>query len=311
MKFNNKDYCMRKFLVLLFIFNMISLFPHAKADALNDQQQEVLVLREEVKNLQNEIKKQNKTINSLRVAISRQNENNDHFTQQIEKNIESIEYLSADLEEKIHQTNYSISDGIAKVDKGVYKNKLIVIALTSALFLIVLVLYLLLKKRMSKTHADVEAQIKSTKIVLEEESLKLDNKLIEVLETQLKIQEEETKIKSSKSLLETDHSLALKVADEIVRMQKNLSRFDNEHMKGIKPIEKGIERIQANFAANGYEVINLLNGEFDERMNVDVINFLQDDNLKEGKRIITKIIKPQVNYQGILIQRAQIEVSQN
>ncbi|CAN0605917.1 unnamed protein product, partial [Ectocarpus sp. 12 AP-2014] len=35
-----------------------------------------------------------------------------------------------------------------------------------------------------------------------------------------------------------------------------------------------------------------------------------DENLEEGTRIITAVIKPQVNYKGVLIQRAQVDVSQ-
>jgi hypothetical protein len=145
---------------------------------------------------------------------------------------------------------------------------------------------------------------------LEEESLKLDNKLIDVLETQLKVQQEEIKNKTTTTSEKSDHSLALKVADEIVRMHKNISKMDS-NIKGLKPLEKGIERIQANFAANGYEMINLLNQDYDERINCDVINFTTEEALPKGKRIINAIIKPQINYNGVLIQRAQVDVSQN
>ena len=33
------------------------------------------------------------------------------------------------------------------------------------------------------------------------------------------------------------------------------------------------------------------------------------ENLEKGIEIITKIIKPQVNYKGVMIQSAQVEVS--
>jgi hypothetical protein len=171
-------------------------------------------------------------------------------------------------------------------------------------------MYLFLGKRIKSSQTDVETQIRNTKKSLEEESLKLDNKLIEVLETQMKVQQEESRNQPIATNEKADHSLALKVADEIVRMQKNISRMDAD-IKGLKPLEKGIERIQANFAASGYEMVNLLTNEYDERMNIDVINFVGDGNLESGKKIISKIIKPQVNFNGVLIQRAQVEVSQN
>jgi len=40
-----------------------------------------------------------------------------------------------------------------------------------------------------------------------------------------------------------------------------------------------------------------------------IANFKPDENLKEGEQIITRIIKPQVNYKGVMIQQAQVEVS--
>ena len=171
-------------------------------------------------------------------------------------------------------------------------------------------IYWLLGKRIANSKIDVETQIRDTKTSIEEESVKLDSKLAEVLEAQLKLQQETTKIQPVASDEKADHSLALKVADEIVRMQKNISKMSSD-TKGLKPLLKGIERIQNNFAANGYEIINHLNKAYDERLNIDVINFITDDNLDEGIRIITAIIKPQVNYKGVLIQRAQVDVCQN
>jgi hypothetical protein len=196
------------------------------------------------------------------------------------------------------------------LDKNVNTNRLYWIIGTLATLLLGGILYWLLGKRIQNSKTDVETQIKNAKKSLEEESIKLDSKLIEVLDTQLKLKQEEKQIVSANSNTEIDHSLALKVADEIVRMQKNISKMDEE-TKGLKPLVKGIERIQANFASSGYETINLLNKDYDERMNIDVINFITDENLTAGRKIITSVIKPQVNFNGVLIQRAQVDVSQN
>ena len=40
-----------------------------------------------------------------------------------------------------------------------------------------------------------------------------------------------------------------------------------------------------------------------------VASFVTDENLKKGDQIITRIIKPQVNFNGKMVQSAQIEVS--
>jgi hypothetical protein len=138
---------------------------------------------------------------------------------------------------------------------------------------------------------------------IEEESIGLDNKLISLVESQLSI--EGSKESSSG---EIDHSLALKVADEIVRIQKNTSRLDPK-IKGLKQLVASVKRIQDNFSSNGYEIVEMLGQPYDEGMNASV-NFISDEDLNENEQIITKIIKPQVNYQGVMIQAAQIEVSQ-
>lgn len=54
----------------------------------------------------------------------------------------------------------------------------------------------------------------------------------------------------------------------------------------------------------------MLGKPYNEGMRV-VANFIPDDTLEEGKQIITGITKPQVNYNGKMIQSAEITVSQN
>ena len=106
-----------------------------------------------------------------------------------------------------------------------------------------------------------------------------------------------------------DHSLVLKVADELIRIEANLSKMDSS-VKGFKQIAKAVERIRTNFLANGYEIVDMLGRPYNEGMKV-VANFVSDETLAEGEQKITGIIKPQINYKGKMIQSAQITVSQN
>lgn len=301
---------MKKAIYILLLFYSISLFPQDTIKNTDELEKELKSLTEEMMILKNEIKSQKTRIVLLDKERKKQTEKNDSLSGEIQKGHQAINTIASEFETKTRNIENTLNKDISKLGDNVSKNKLYWILATIALLLIAVLMYVLLRKRIRSTHIDVEAQIRNTKLAMDEEGLKLDNKLIAILETQLKLQQEKSNNKSKKSAEEADHSLALKVADEIARMQKNLSRLD-ENTKGIKPLEKGIERIQANFAANGYKIISLLNEEFDERMNLDVINFILDDSLEEGKRIITKVIRPQVNFNGILIQRAQVEVSQN
>lgn len=140
---------------------------------------------------------------------------------------------------------------------------------------------------------------------MQEESIKLDNKLIEIAEQQMKA----SVPTSGQGSTAIDHSLALKVADEIVRIELNLSRMDSS-VKGYKQLAKAVQRIKDNFQANGYEIVDMLGKPYNEGMKVTA-NFVSDDTLEQGKQVITGIIKPQINYNGKMIQSAQISVSQN
>ena len=168
--------------------------------------------------------------------------------------------------------------------------------------LFALCLFYFLRKKISYTTNKLEDN--SSK--LESEQLKLDQKLIELYESQLVKQKQENTSKSKKDE-DFDHSLALKVGDEIIRMRKNLSSMP-EGTKGLKQLSKALQRIQDTFKVNGYEMIEMLNKPYNEGMKV-VANFVPDENLEEGQQIITRIIKPQINFKGVMVQSAQIEVS--
>jgi len=106
---------------------------------------------------------------------------------------------------------------------------------------------------------------------------------------------------------EVDHSFAKRVADEIVRITTNLSRMDAS-IKGHKPLSASVRKLEKSLNSNGYELENLLNKPYSNGMNLEPV-FVVDENLNEGESIITRVIKPQINYKGKLIQAAQVEVS--
>lgn len=108
---------------------------------------------------------------------------------------------------------------------------------------------------------------------------------------------------------EIDHKLILNVANKVTFMEVTLSRLDPK-MRGFKQLSRSIEQIKANLAAHDYEIVDMLGKPYHEGMNVSA-TFVENEDLPEGAQIITGISVPQVNYKGVLIQSAQITVSQN
>lgn len=302
---------------------LVKEIPVIKQDVLK-QKQEINTLKIDfedqsklVSKLSKKIEKQNGAIQQQKESVISLTEKNselnlaiDSLSNLVSLNNTNITTNSNQLGTEIQKVTMARNTQISALDDTIGKNRLYWIFGSLGTLLLGALMYLFLGKRIKSSKTDVETQIRNTKQSLEEESIKLDNKLVDILETQLKVKQEESKVQPVTSNKKEDHSLALKVADEVVRMQKNIAKMDSS-IKGIKPLTKGIERIQNNFAANGYEMVNHMNKQYDDRMNIDVISFILDENLLEGNRIITRIIKPQVNFNGVLIQRAQVDVSQN
>ncbi len=276
--------------------------------AQEDFQKEISPLKQKVQSLQSENNKLKNELNLLKSELGNINQKLNSVEQLVESNTSDIQKTNSELSGKITNTETTTNQKFDEVDNSLSKNSLWSIIGVLGAIIVSGIVYWLVSKKQSSDKSDVENQISRTKKSLEEESIKLDTKLTEVLDTQLKlVQEERAKIPANKTD-EIDHSLALKVADEIVRINKNLSNMD-EGTKGLKQLSASVKRIEDNFAANGYEMPELLNKPFDPRMKIIVANSIPDENLKDGEEIITKIIKPQVNFKGVMIQSAQVEVS--
>lgn len=294
-----------KQLTIIFSLCCVSLFAQQPKDLqkeLNEQKAVVITLQKQLKEQENTLYLQQQAIKNLQTS-------KDSLAKQIQAQQRTLKSMQTELSSKIEHNQQQAEKGFTTLHENLSERTLYWSLGALLLLLLGGGVYYWLSKRIRNNQTNIEAQLHKTKLSLEEETVKLDNKLIELLESQLKVKEA-TPVVAAENAAAPDHSLALKVADEIVRMQKNIAKMSDD-VKGLKPLLKGIERIQNNFLANGYEMINLLNKDYDERMNIDVINFITDKNLPKGRKVISAVIKPQVNYNGVLIQRAQVDVSQN
>ena len=170
--------------------------------------------------------------------------------------------------------------------------------------------YAFLKKiKLGATSIDdvrkAQVLLQSAQTKMQEESVKLDNQLLAIVQKQL----DASVSSANKTAGEPDHSLVVKLADEIARIETNLSKMDKS-VRGYKQLVQAKDRMINNVRANGYEIISLLGQEYNDGMQFQT-RFVPDESLPEGKRIITGMIKMQVNYNGKMIQPAEIVVSQN
>ena len=239
----------------------------------------------------------------------------EEFNLDFKNEISSISSVTGSLDKKTNQLNNDLSKSnlaisnnskkitstgniLKSISDNVDNNEKKVLIAISVTLLIVLIVYIFLNKKWN---------IETNKISLKQK---------EILEKQL---EDSQKLadwltdKSSSELSskpnETDHSFAKRVADEIVRMSNNLSRMDDS-IRGFKQLSASVRKLIQSLSSNDYEIIELLNKPYSSGMNLEA-NFVIDEKIKKGAKIITRVIKPQINYKGKMIQSAQVEVSQN
>jgi hypothetical protein len=130
-------------------------------------------------------------------------------------------------------------------------------------------------------------------------------KQTELMDSQLHLIEQQKTTLQATPNAEPDHSLALKVADQIIAIERSIGLMD-EKTKGLQRIKNSITNLKDNLSANGYEMPELIGKSFNQGMKIIVASSIPDENLKKGEEIITRIVKPQVNFNDKMIQAAQV-----
>ena len=294
---------------------------YVNAKSINDNTDKVKALEEKCSILQT---KQVNADNNLRKLIESQHVAEREIQTLVKKNdaqrldIDSLQDKCKSLEEAQSTDRENINGKIDATDNNVRTNQdqlqsrtlYGVIVVIVVLAIIVGVACWLTKRIKSGTSTigDVrraQEALQAAQTKMQEESVKLDNQLLAIVQKQL----DASVSQSNKATGEPDHSLVVKLADEIARIETNLSKMDKS-VRGYKQLVQAKDRMINNVRANGYEIISLLGQEYNDSMQFQT-RFVPDESLPEGKRIITGMIKMQVNYNGKMIQPAEIVVSQN
>lgn len=262
------------------------------------------ILNKRLSTLENEINQLNKELAKNNNKIQQQEREIKKLEDQLILLNNSLQQQIIDNKNKTDNKFNKYEIQIALLNKQLNtKSKIIFYSL---LFIIIsLFLIILYFRNKSKfLNKNIDQQIQNIKYSFEKDIIKVDNRLIELLSKQL--EQFNHNLNSNK---EIDHSLALKIADEVSRIQMNLNNMDPD-IKGYKQLLRAVNAILDNYNAYGYEIPDLLNKEYDAGMKV-IATMIQDDSIPKGKQIIKRIIKPQVNYKGNMIQAAEVVVAFN
>ena len=214
----------------------------------------------------------------------------------------SLDQLSRDTEQKT-QT----------IDETIMSRSKWYGAAIAALLLLLGGCYWYLRRRNDASEQSLTAQVKSAMETVrstEEKIAKSDtalaDSLFEIL-NKLKVQEMSASANGQSKPADVDHNLPLKLADEIHRMRKRLASLP-EDTKGLTPLQKSLERLESELSEQGYEIVDHTGMAYTENLSVKA-RFVPSDDLGPDQKIISKVVTPQVNYKGVMIRMADIEVS--
>lgn len=191
--------------------------------------------------------------------------------------------------------------------KEMSKRTKVVLGIIAGTLLMAALSYLLLRKKMLQQGKQLSSSISETKKAYDEGAIKLDNQMIDLVGKQLDLFQRYRP--EGNQSADADHSLVLKIANEIIRIQQNLDHMD-ENIKGHKQLSRATQSILNNLKTNGYEVPPLLGTPFDKNLNM-VATMELDENLTPGSSIIKRVVKPMVKFNGTMIQAAEVYVGFN
>jgi|GEM_PF-2430971 hypothetical protein len=289
---------------------------------LEELKKEITPLIKKIEVLETQTAKQGKEIEGLNLKLSTAYKQIDSLENKTAENKFAISQTKIDLANEITQSGLTRDGKIASVSKDLSKNSLYGIIGVLLAVLLSGVLFFFWKVRQDKDKSELTNKLDNSKLELNKEiqntksSLStLEQKLFEEYNKQVAGIEqlflsisELNKGKSPDSIKEQDHSLTLKVADEVTRINAFANTLDPTKQEAIA-LKGSVKRIIDNFKVNNYEIVNLLGQNYDERLNIEVVGEEIDPTLKAGEEIISKVIKPLVKFNGKQIQAAQVEIS--
>ena len=294
---------MKAIYIFLLCFLSLSLLAE---DVTTDETKVVIALRSEVSHLKRQemilsqrLEAQKIIIDRLVSVIDSLKRDGNATAEKVSRNSDLL--LKSELKQKELLRDLNSNEQILN------NRSILVFSIILALALLLVLFWLLMRKGLHGSVNKIYAEISQTKKNIEEESIKLDSELLKLADKQLDILKRQPLFSESEN--EFDHSMTLKIADEVIRIQMNLLNID-PNIKGHKQLTRAAESIMDNLNANGYEIPQLLNKQYDDRMKA-IVTMILDENLPAGERIIRRILKPQVNYQGSMIQAAELVVAFN
>ncbi len=293
---------------LTFCFILVAVFtsPAHSSDTLRSCFAKIQAIDATVQTLQRENDALKSEVTSLNSTISEQSNEIDNLKSILVETNNSVAALADSLNINISSTRQQIQTSSENLNQAIAEKSQTGMWIFIVLALIVAAIAFIFGRLLAKRGNEVAS--------LSAKADKLNEEIVNRLSSEISEMQTISKQIGSISITsvggaDTEQKLIATLADRITFMEMTLYKMDSS-VRGHKQLSKSIKQMKDNLKANGYELVDMLGNEYHEGMKVTA-NIIDDENIPEGKQIITGIIKPQINYNGKMIQSAQITVSQN
>ena len=254
----------------------------------------IINLQREVRTMRSSISQLQQVNDSLRDVYQEQVNGIDSLQELQKKQTTDVEMLAEKVGADLKETNKKIDVSANVAACGIF-----------IAFVLLVIIYLMLIKKIQRGSSSIDKikvaqeSLEAAQKAMQEESVKLDGKLVELLDKQLK-QNTEPK---------QDHSFVLDIANEIARIEQNLAFMDTK-VKGVSNLKNRAAAINDRLKSKGYEIPKLVGEKYIDGNNMKPTMEL-DEDLPAGTQIIRRVLKPMVMYNGEMIQAAEVVVAYN
>lgn len=265
----------------------------------------------EISKLTGEIKTLEKSNSVLQNENFIQKKQVDKITSQLSEAQSNIQQIANSLHitvSNVSSSNKLTQNQFLDINRTISNRTLYWIIGMLVVALLSVIVFFILRNKLSASTINFDSQIAKTNETLLNEAIKLDSKLVEILQTQLSILKEEGKTKGITST-DADHKLPLKVGEEIHRMRKRIENMPQD-VKGLNALINSLQRLEEEFNDSGYEIEDLIGKKYVDGMKVEA-RFVDNPDIPKGEEIITDIIRPQIMYKGVVVQFAKVEVGKS
>ena len=111
------------------------------------------------------------------------------------------------------------------------------------------------------------------------------------------------------NIKEINHDIILAIINDVARMQHNLDYMDDS-IKGVSQLKNRLRSIYATLKSNQYDIPELLGRSYHEGDNMEC-TLEHNPDMPPNTNRIKRIVRPQVSFQGKLIQAAEVIIEYN